>query len=207
MRHDWSRLKVLDESNPGFHAGRTTANAILPIRTAAEYNCVATKTQMAVLLNDLKWCFDTPANPAIELALMRLGVPAFYATMLNDIDMHSTKPTVTAAGLTLDLANHLGCQGVHRQLHGTGQGTVEGPLNWLPAADIVIAVARAASTNPATMPTGGGAWVEVPVAVYVGDSALAQSGPESVPSLRRVDNATGLMYYFLGLERRAKKCL
>ena len=25
MRHDWSRLKVLDECNPGFQAGRTTA--------------------------------------------------------------------------------------------------------------------------------------------------------------------------------------
>ena len=63
---------------------------------------------------------------------MRLGVPAFYATMLNDIDTHSAKSTATAAGLTLDLASHLGCQGVHRQLHGTGQGTIEGPLNWLP---------------------------------------------------------------------------
>ena len=38
---------------------------------------------MAVLLDDLMWFFDTPANPVIELALMRLGVPAFYATMLN----------------------------------------------------------------------------------------------------------------------------
>ena len=140
MRQDWSRLKVLDECNPGFQAGRTTANAILPVRTAAEY-CVGTKTEMAVLLDDLKWCFDTPANAVIELALMRLGVPAFYVTMLNDIDMHSAKSTVTAA---------VGCQGVHRQLHGTGQGTVEGPLNWLPVADIVIAVARAASTNPVT---------------------------------------------------------
>jgi hypothetical protein len=81
---------------------------------------------MAVLLGDLKWCFDTPANPVIELALMRLGVPAFYATMLNDIDMHFAKSTVTAAGLTLDLASHLGCQGVHRQLHGTGQARSKG---------------------------------------------------------------------------------
>ena len=40
---------------------------------------------------------------------MRLGVPAFYVTMLNDIDMHSAKSTVTAAGLTLDLASHLDC--------------------------------------------------------------------------------------------------
>ena len=113
---------------------------------------------------------------------------------------------VTAADLTLDLASHLGCQGVNRQLHGTGQGTVEGLLNWLPVADIVIAVARAASTKPVTMPTGDGAPVEVPVAVYVGDSALAQAGPKAVPSLRKMVNMVGLVYYFLGLERRAKKC-
>ena len=74
MRCDWGRLNVLGECNPGVQAGRTTANAILPVRTAAEY-CVATKTEMAVLLDALKWwCFDTPANLAIELALMRLGV-------------------------------------------------------------------------------------------------------------------------------------
>ena len=196
MRRDWSRHKVLDDFNPGFQAGRTTANAILPARTAAEY-CVVTKTEMTVLLVDPKWCFDTTANAIIELALMRLGVPAFYVTMLNDIDMHSAKSTVTASGLTLDLASHLDCRGVHRQLHGTGQGTVEGPLNWLPVADIAIAVARAASTNPATMPTGGGASVEVPVAVYADDSSLAQSGPKAVPSLRKMVNMTGFMYYFL----------
>ena len=202
MRRDWSRLKVLDECNPGFQAGRTTANAILPVRTAAEH-CMATKTEMAVLLDDLKWCFDTPANTVIELALMRLGVPAFYYTLLNDIDMHSVKTTVTAAGLTLDLASHTMCEGVHRQLHGTGQGTVEGPLNWLPIADMIIAAAKAASTSPVSMPTGGGAPVEVPVAVYVDDSALAQSGPQAVSSLRSMVNLTGLMDYFLGIERRA----
>ena len=177
MRTDWRRLTVLDECNPGFQAGRTTANAILPVRTAAEH-CAATKTEMSVLLDDLKWCFDTPANTVIELALMRLGVPAFYSSLLNDIDAHSVKSTVTAAGLTLDIAGHLDGSGVHRQLHGTGQGTVEGPLNWLPVADIAISVARAASTNPVSMPTGGGAPAEVPAAVYVDDSALMQSGPE-----------------------------
>ena len=109
--------------------------------------------------------------------------------------------------MCLDLASHFCCQGVHRQLHGTGQGTVEGALNWLPVGDIAIAVARAASTNPVIMPTGGGAPVEVHIAVYVDGSALAQSGPESVRSLRRVVNATDSMYLFLGLERRAKKCL
>ena len=89
--------------------------------------------------------------------------------------MHSAKSTVTAAGLTLDLASHLGCQGVHRQLHGTGQGTVEGPLNWLPVADIAIAVAQAANTNLVTMLTGGGAPVEVPVAVCVDDATTRRS--------------------------------
>ena len=173
MRCDWSPLKVLGECNPGFWAGRATSKTILPVHTAAEF-CVATKAEMAVLLDDLNWCFDTPANPVIELALTRLGVPAFYATMPNDTDMHSAKSTVTATGLTLDLAGHIGCQGVHRQLHGTGQGHGRGgALNWLPVADIAIAVARAASTNPVVMPTGCGAPAEVPVAVYVDDSVLA----------------------------------
>ena len=53
MRRDWSRLKVLGECNPRFQVERTTANAIiLPVRTAAEH-CAATKTEMAVLLDDL----------------------------------------------------------------------------------------------------------------------------------------------------------
>ena len=103
MRCDCSRHKVLDECNPGFQARRTTANAILPFRAAAGY-CVATKTEMAVLLDDLRGGFDTPVNPVVELAFMRLGVPAFYDAMLNDANMHSAKSTVTAAGLTLDLA-------------------------------------------------------------------------------------------------------
>ena len=47
----------------------------------------------------------------------------------------------------------------------------------------------------------------MPVAVYVDDSALAQAGPKAVPSLRKMVNMTGFTYYFLGLERRAKKCL
>ena len=74
--------------------------------------------------------------------------------MLNDTDMHSVKSTVTAAGLTLGrLASHLECQGGHRQLHGTGQGTAEGPLDWPPVAGIAIAVARAASTNRLSVTT------------------------------------------------------
>ena len=85
----------------------------------------------------------------IELALFRLGVPEFYCNFLNDIDLHSVKSTITATGITLGilLAMAMGAEGTHRQEHGTGkQGTTEGPLNWIPVADMVISVARAAST-------------------------------------------------------------
>ena len=72
MRRDWNRLQVLDSCNPGFQADRTTANAIYSVRTAAEY-CVQSETELAALLDDLRWCFDTPAITAIELVLFRLG--------------------------------------------------------------------------------------------------------------------------------------
>ena len=77
MRRDWNRLQVPDSCNPGFQAGRTTANAIYPVRTAVEH-CVQSKTELAALLDDLRWCFDTPANTVIELALFHLGIPEFY---------------------------------------------------------------------------------------------------------------------------------
>ena len=146
MRRDWNRLQVLGSCNPGFQAGRTTANAIYPVRTAAEY-CVQSKTELAALLDDLRWCFATPANTVIELALFRLGVPGFYCNVLNDIDLHSVKSTIAAAGITLDILLAMGAEGTHRQEHGTGQGTNEGPINWVPVADMVISVARAASTQ------------------------------------------------------------
>ena len=73
MRRDWNRLQVvLGSCNPGFRAGRTTANAIYPVQMAAEY-CAQSKTKLAALLDDLRWCFGTPANTVIELALFRLG--------------------------------------------------------------------------------------------------------------------------------------
>ena len=206
MRRDWNRLQVLDSCNPGFHAGRTTANSIYPVRTAAEY-CVQSKTELAALLDDLRWCFDTPANTVIELALFRLGVPEFYCNFLNDIDLHSVKSTITAAGFTLDILLAMGAEGTHRQEHGTGQGTTEGPLNWIPVADMVISVARAASTQPVQVPSGNGTPTPVSKSWYVDDSALMQSGRKALEALSRMVNATGLMYYFLGLERRAKKCL
>ena len=84
------------------------------------------KTELAALLDDLRWCFDTPANTVIELALFRLGVPEFYCNFLNDIDLHSVKSTITAAGITLEILLVMGAKGTHRQEHGTGQGTTEG---------------------------------------------------------------------------------
>ena len=58
---------------------------------------------------------------------------------------------MTANGTTVGLAGLF-----HRQLHGTGQGTVEGPINWIPIAGIVVALVRRRSKQPAAMPTGDG---------------------------------------------------
>jgi hypothetical protein len=166
---------------------------------------VATKQHFAALLDDLKWCFVTPARTIVELALMRLGVPSYYYEMLEDIDLHSAKATVTAAGLTCDLVD--GAGGVHKQLHDTGQDTVEGPLTWIAIADIAIAVAAAASTQPVMVPAPPNGPVPVDKTWYADDSALMQAGKAAMDALRRMANMTGLMYYFLGLERRAKKCI
>ena len=165
------------------------------------------KTELAALLSDLRWCFDTPANTVIELVLFRLGVPELYPNFLNDIDLRSVKSTITTAGFTLDVLLSTGAEGTHRQEHGTGQGTIEGPLNWVPVADMVISVARAASTQPVQVPTGDGRPTPVSKSWYVDDSALMQAGKRAVDALNQMVNEMGLMYYFLGLERRAKKCL
>ena len=201
MKKDFTDLNVLDPSNPGFQTGRTTSSSVFPIRVAGEH-CLQNEVELSVLLDDLKWCFDTPANTVVELGLLRLGVPEFYINMLNDIDLHTVRSTVTASGTTIALAGIF-----HRQLHGTGQGTVEGPINWIPIADIVISVARASSTQPVVMPTGRGGVIEVDRAWFVDDSTLMQSGTNSMAALQRMVDITGLMYFFLGLERRAKKCL
>ena len=133
---------------------------------------------------------------------MRLGVPAFYASMLSDIDVHCARSTVTAHGTTVAIAEM-----VHRQLHGTGQGTVKGPINWIPVAGMIIAIVRKRITQPVTMPAGTGRSLMVDRTWFVGDSGLAQAGCGSTAAVQVVVDWTGLMYYFLGLERRANKCL
>ena len=85
LKRDFARLNILDPTNPGFQTGRTTANSIFPLRIAGEH-CLHTETELSALLDDLKWCFDTPASTVVELALRRLGVPMFYINMLNDND-------------------------------------------------------------------------------------------------------------------------
>ena len=70
--------------------------------------------ELSCLLDDLKWCFDTPASTVVELGLMRLGVPAFYANPMADLDVHMVRSTVTANGTTVDLAGLY-----HRQLPPT----------------------------------------------------------------------------------------
>ena len=109
MKCDLSELGVLDPTNPSFQAGRTTARSVFPMRTAAEY-CKLPGVELPALLNDLKWCFDTPASTVVELALKRLGILAFYANLLNGISVHGVRSTITAAGATGDIA-----QLVHRQ--------------------------------------------------------------------------------------------
>ena len=57
------------------------------------------------------------------------------------------------------------------------------------------------------VPSGNGKPTPVSKSWYVDDSALMQAGKKALEALNRMVNETGLMYYFLGLERRAKKCL
>ena len=42
---------------------------------------------------------------------------------------------------------------------------------------------------------------------FVDDSGLFQCGVRALPAVQTVVNETGLMKSFLGMERRAKKCL
>ena len=74
MRRDWARLRILGPCNPGFQPGRSTVNAIYPLRMAAE-QCLADEEELVAFLDDLKWCFDMPAQVVIGLALLRWAVP------------------------------------------------------------------------------------------------------------------------------------
>ena len=119
---------------------------------------------------------------------MRLRVSSYYYERLEDIDLHSAETTVTAAGLTCDLVD--GAGGVHKQLHGTDQGTVEGPLTWITIADIVIAAAAEASTQPVMIPVPPNGPLPVDKTWCVGDSALMQAGITAMKALRRMANLT-----------------
>ena len=182
MRRDWTRLRILDTCNPGFEPGRSTVNAIYPLRMAAE-QCLADEEELVAFLDDLKWCFDMPAQVVIELALLRLAVPGFYHNMLDDIDVHTAKTTIMAAGITADLLSDTLGGGIHRQQHGTGQGTIDGPQKWIAVAAMVISVARAASTAPVTLPVDVDKAACLNRTWFVGDSGLFQSGVRSLSAV------------------------
>ena len=131
---------------------------------------MADEEELVAFLDDLKWCFDMPAQVVVELALLRLAVPEFYNHMLGDIDVHTTKTTITAAVITADLLRETLGGGIHRQEHGTGQGTIDGPQKWIAVADIVISVARAASTAPVTLPVDASRSVRMDRTWFVDDS-------------------------------------
>ena len=67
----------------------------------------------------------------------------------------------------------------------------------MPVADMVISVARAASTQPVQVPTGDGKPTPVSKWWYVDDSALMQAAKRAVGALNKMVNETGLMHYFL----------
>ena len=206
MRRDWTRLRIQNTCNPGFEPGRCTVNAIYPLRMAAE-QCLADEEELVAFLGDLKWCFDIPAQVVIELALLWLAVPNFYHSILDDTDVHTAKTTVTAAGITADLLRDVIGGGIHRQEHGTGQGTSDGLQKWIAVADMAISVARAASTAPVTLPVDAARSVCLDRTWFVDDSGLSQCGVRALPAVQTVASETGLMNSFLGMERRAKKCL
>ena len=96
----------------------------------------------------------------------------------------------------------------HRQLHGTGQGSAEGPsqLAFRLLTSSLQLLGGAASSLWA-LPTDDGEIDLFDKAGFVDDSGLGQAGVGSTRALQHVTDGSGLMYYFLGLERRGSKCL
>ena len=203
LKKDWEELGMIDKTNSGSQAGRSTANALLPVRAAME-QARCTGKAAAVLYDDLKWAFDTPARTVLDLAARRMGVPEQFMQLLEDIDSRSVQTTILSAGLAMDLSE----EGSFRQLHGTGQGGVEGPMLWLMLSDIVVTRARQVDAKPAVLKTTNG-WTKVGERWFVDDSALSQvasTREEAAAALEELMNATGLVYVLLGMERRPTKC-
>ena len=72
---------------------------------------------------------------------------------------------------------------------------------------LLVAVVRRRSKQPVALPTGDGKMYMFDKAWFVGDSGLGQAGEGSTRALQHATDGSGLMYYFLGLERRGSKCL
>ena len=71
-------------------------------------------------------------------------------------------------------------------------------------ADIVISVARAASTALVALPVDASGSVRMDRTWFVGDSGLFQCGVRALPTVQAVVSETGLMNSLLGTEHRAK---
>ena len=100
------------------------------------------------MFDDLAWAFDTPPRAVIELALDRLGVPVYFRWALRDLDNMARRDTVLAHGrASEDLPT---ADAYHQVLHGTAQGSVEGPTLWMAVEDIVVDWAAVCSTSPTT---------------------------------------------------------
>ena len=160
---------------------------------------------MAALFDDLAWAFDTPPRAVIELALARLGVPAYFIRLLRDIDNHARRDTVLAGATAWEILGEY-----HRVLFGTAQGSVEGPSLWLAVQDIIVDWAQKKSKQPVQMDAGPLGHAELTSATFVDDSGYVQGGEtdeEAVAALAELADITGLINYFLGLRRRPKKCV
>ena len=201
MNRDWRRLGVLTENNAGFQKARTTACSVLPIRMAASH-CMRERKGMAVLFDDLAWAFDTPPRGMVELALARLGVPPYLTKLLRDIDNMALKDTVLAGGQASTYNGKY-----HRVLHGTPQGSVEGPALWMAVADIVVDWVMAHSQSPVVVDGGPEGAHGISNVTFVDDSGLAAGGERPKQELKAITDASGLMYYFCGCKRRPKKCV
>ena len=199
MNAAWRRLGAITEQNAGFQKSRTTASSILPVRMAARM-CKSQQQNMAALFDDLAWAFDCPPRGVIELALRRLGVPTYFVTLLRDMDNMSMKDTALAGGLASSFNGQH-----HRVLHGTPQGSVEGPSLWMAVEDIVVDWTETSSRSPMYFDAGPAEGVEVASATFVDDGAMFQCGAEANADLTHLANETGLIHYFLGNRRRAKK--
>ena len=73
--------------------------------------------------------------------------------------------------------------------------------------DIVVDWTEESARSPVYFDAGPCEGVDVASATFVDDRAMFQCGDDSIEDLTQLANDTGLMHYFLGNRRRAKKVI